>query len=220
MKTLNHAHQENLFDPRNAGRVIIIGAGSVGSWLTEFLARMGVAELEVWDDDAVASHNVPMSCYRPQDISRYKVDALREIVLERTGVAITAHRERYTGQTSLRGACVISCVDTMESRRCIWERVKQERVSIGLFCDTRIGDAYVEVYSIEPHTKKDADRYDQTLFPDEEAKRQICGMHGIVFASSRAAGIVAANLAAFWTTGTKRWIVQERCDSLQQVLSS
>lgn len=218
MSTMNHAHQENLFDPKLARKVYLFGAGSVGSWLALFLAKMGMSDIEVWDADLVSSYNVPMSLYRPQDVGRYKVDALAEIVLDMTGVTLTTRREMYAGQAALRNALVVSCVDTMEEgRKPIWEAVKKNRVTLDLFCDTRTSECYVEVLSIEPCSTADAKRYDAMLFPDTEAAKQLCGRHGIVFTTTRAAGIVAANIATFLTTGSKEWLVQERCDTLQKV---
>lgn len=216
MDTLNFAHQMEIFDPANARKTVVFGVGSVGSWLVEFLCRIGVRDIEVWDDQSVASDNLPYSRYLPEHIGMYKVEALRQI-MKSLGVELAVHRERYTAQVDYRNASIVSCVDDMDARRIIWEMVKRQRVSIDLLCDTRAARAYVEVLSIAPCDAKDVHRYEAMLFPNEEAILQTCGEHSIAFASSRAAGIVAANLTQFWTNGTKKWLKRERCDTLEEV---
>lgn len=210
-EALNYAHQKNLFDPNLARKVVVIGAGSVGSWLVEFLARMGVSNIEVWDGDYVNSYNLPMSRYLPSHIGRYKVLCLAELMAE-LGVSITMHPTMYTGGTEFGRCVVISCVDTMEARKLIWERVKKDRMRVELFCDTRLAETYVEAIAINPLSALDVKRYEAYLFPDDDAVRQTCGRHGIVYASTRVAGIIAATLASFWEEGIKEWLVRERCD--------
>ncbi len=144
------------------------------------------------------------------------MDALRQILAE-LGVELAVHRERYVGQVEYRNISVVSCVDDMMPRNTIWDMVKRQRISIDLFCDTRMAGAYVEAFAIAPCDPKDVRRYEAMLFPNEEAILQACGNHNIAYAASRAAGIVAANLTQFWSHGTKEWLRRERCDTLKVV---
>lgn len=214
---MNFEHQRQLFDPAAAGRVAVIGVGSVGSWVVEFLVRLGVRDIDVWDHDSVTSHNVPMSCYRPSDVGRYKVDALRDHMIE-LGIELKTHVGLFTGALTLSGVTVISCVDTMESREFIWETVCLQRVGVTLFCDSRVAASYLEVYAVDPRSRDDARNYQNTLFLDEEAPQQLCGQHGIVHTATRAAGIIVSNVARYWMTGQKEWLVIERCDRLERVI--
>jgi molybdopterin/thiamine biosynthesis adenylyltransferase len=210
------AHQEGIFDPKHARKVVLIGAGSVGSHVAYHLTKMGVTDLEVWDADSVATHNTPMSLYGPGDIGRFKVDALAEIIERLTGTRITIKRQKYTGE-AFRNVSVVACVDHMDERRLIWERVKL-CPTVDIFCDTRTAVAYIDVLSIAPCDPEDIDRYEALLFPQSKAAKQSCGYHGIVYAASRAAQIVAANLALFWTEGRKEWRIAEQCQTLDVII--
>lgn len=212
---LNHSHQASLFDPKLARTVHLIGAGSVGSWVAVMLARVGITDIHVWDGDSVASHNVPMSAYGKDDVGKVKVIALRELIERETGVRITTHEKMYEGEP-LRNASVISCVDTMVARSVIWNAVKR-KPTIDFFGDTRLNAAFIDILSIAPCKTGEIKDYETLSFSDEDAQIQVCGMHGIVLATSRAAGIVVANLTRFWTYGMKEWRVTERCDTLQRV---
>lgn len=211
----NFAHQEDLFDPRYARKVILIGAGSVGSFVALFLAKMGVADIEVWDADVVLSHNTPASLYGHSDIGRTKVKALGERVWQLTGVQIKAMPTMYSGE-ELRRASIIACVDTMAARKMIWEKVKL-CPTIDLFCETRVNAWFLDVFAVAPCNPEDIKKYEDALFSDKEVVRQVCGEHGVAPVSVRAAQVVASNLARFWQSGQKKWRHGERADTLEVV---
>ena len=210
-----YAHQENLFDPKRARKVILLGAGSVGSHVAYHLTKMGVTELEVWDDDTVASHNVPMSLYGPEDVGRFKVDALKEIIERLTGTTILTERKMYSGE-AFRHVSIVACVDSMQARKLLWERLKY-CPTVDIFCDTRTAATYVEVLSVAPCDPTDVELYEALLFDDTIAARQSCGQHGIVYAASRAAQVVAVNLALFWQHGKKESRIAEQTMTLDPI---
>ncbi len=57
-------------------RVLIIGVGSVGSYMAEKLIRSGIGELTLIDPDIVESHNITRTVYRAADIGKPKVEGL------------------------------------------------------------------------------------------------------------------------------------------------
>lgn len=58
-------------------RVLLVGAGSVGSFLAELLVRSGVMQLTVADMDTVSSTNLCRTVYDEGDIGAPKVEALK-----------------------------------------------------------------------------------------------------------------------------------------------
>jgi len=100
----------------------VIGAGSLGSWLTLFLSRAG-ATVHLWDDDKVEIHNVGGQFYK-KDQEGYKVDLCKQNCIEfgATGDIIT-YKEKFTEGDILVGP-VFSCVDSMSSRRSIFSQFK------------------------------------------------------------------------------------------------
>lgn len=74
-----HARHAGLF-PATAlddKRVLLIGAGSVGSFLAELLVRSGVVQLAVADMDTVSATNLCRTVYVESDIGAPKVEALK-----------------------------------------------------------------------------------------------------------------------------------------------
>jgi len=60
-------------------RVLLVGVGGVGGWCAEALARMGVGELVIIDDDTVAESNLNRQCAATVPaIGCVKVEAMRE----------------------------------------------------------------------------------------------------------------------------------------------
>ena len=57
-------------------RVVVVGAGSVGSYMAEQLVRQGVEQLVLIDPDRVEMANLNRSSYDLGDVGRTKVDAL------------------------------------------------------------------------------------------------------------------------------------------------
>lgn len=56
--------------------VLIVGCGSVGSYMAEKLIRAGVGEMTLIDPDEVESHNLTRTTYKYNDIGTPKVEAL------------------------------------------------------------------------------------------------------------------------------------------------
>lgn len=77
-----HARHAGLFEPRFLERktVLIVGAGSVGSYIALLLVRAGVRRLRIVDFDEVSHSNLCRTVYRECDIGRPKTDALAEVL--------------------------------------------------------------------------------------------------------------------------------------------
>lgn len=131
-------------------KITIIGAGSVGSFITLSLAKMGFSNLEVFDDDVVAPHNLPNQFYRIKDLGKPKVKALAEIIYGFEDIKITTHNSRYTGQL-LTSDIIISAVDSIPMRREIWEKQGFPN-SIRAYIDTRMGGDMMRIYTVTPST--------------------------------------------------------------------
>lgn len=162
---------------------------------------MGVPKLDVWDDDDVSEHNVPMSLYRPQDFMSSKVASLRKIVRDFSGMAIDVHQAKYEEQ-KLFGTVVV-CVDSMDARRAIW---KQARLNpdVDLLIDTRTAGKLLWVFAVNPCDPDDAAYYDHHVsYGTREAAPQMCGQHGLMPMSLKAAGKVTENLTSWWMSGIK-----------------
>lgn len=205
--SLNFSQQHKLLDPKAVRRVTLIGAGSVGSHVAFALGKMGVPALDVWDDDEVSEHNPPMSIYRPKDFMKSKVEALRRIVKEFSGLTIGIHREKYEGQAPLKGTVVV-CVDSMDARRKIWKSVvgtpSRLNPEVDLLIDTRTAEKLLWVFAVCPGDPDDVAYYDHHVsYGTREAEPHWCGKHGFMPMALKAAGKVTENLTSWWMSGIK-----------------
>lgn len=93
------ARTEGILSPALADRsVLIVGAGSVGSYMAEVLARSGVGAFTIVDPDEVEAVNVGRSAYRVADVGLGKARAAAEVVLSinpgaRVGVFAARHED-------------------------------------------------------------------------------------------------------------------------------
>ena len=171
--------------------VTVIGAGATGSFITLALAKMGVRQVTVYDDDTVEDHNIPVQFFREQDIGTAKVDALAEIVSTFTGTEITTRPERYVDQP-LDGV-VIVCVDKMDQRQLIWKQVRY-RPQVPLFVDTRMGAEVAVVHTIKPVDPDDVQHYESALYTSDESFQARCTERAIIYTALGIAAITCGKV--------------------------
>lgn len=152
--------------------ITIIGAGAIGSFVALTLAKMGFADITVFDDDKIEVENMNCQFYRFSDIGKYKADALFELIKDFTGVEITHHVERYE-EGSFDGI-VVSAVDNMEVRKNIWENHKHFALGTKMVIDPRMGSEFTLCYAMSPTSEKDVGSYEKTLYSDENAMQERC----------------------------------------------
>jgi adenylyltransferase/sulfurtransferase len=82
-----------------AARVLVIGAGGLGSPLALYLAAAGVGTIGLVDDDTVSLSNLQRQIlYRAADVGRRKVEAgAATLTALNPGVTVDAHAVRLTG---------------------------------------------------------------------------------------------------------------------------
>lgn len=100
-------HEERYRTPELMGRIaqarlVVCGAGAVGSNVAANLVRQGFARLTVIDDDRVEARNLSTQTYRRDDLGAVKVTALRNDLYRTFGVAIEAVDQRLTEKNAAR----------------------------------------------------------------------------------------------------------------------
>lgn len=103
-------------------RVLVVGSGGLGSPVIDYLARAGVGELVIVDDDAVAESNLHRQTVHNQaNIGMSKALSAAEAVAEANPlVGATVHDERLTRANAdglvAEVDLVIDCTDNYEAR--------------------------------------------------------------------------------------------------------
>jgi molybdopterin/thiamine biosynthesis adenylyltransferase len=202
MKSLvDYGDQRAIFDPSEfSWPVHIIGAGGIGSAVFLPLLKLGVSEVHVWDPDTVEPHNIPAQLlYRPSDVGKHKVECLRAFgKWIETECEIVSHAQMVTKDTELDGI-VISGVDSMSSRKQIWDAVQRNAVGVVFYLDARIGGEQFELYSLAPYDLEASQAYeDNWLVSDEQTLELPCAARTVIHPPIVLAGEVVAHLTRFY----------------------
>lgn len=105
-------------------RIGIVGLGSVGSVVAEGLARIGIRELVLIDDDIVEEHNLDrlLNAY-VKDIGRAKTDVAERAIRKASSaprITIFNHRQKVQNRKAYAAArdcdILVSCVDSPVAR--------------------------------------------------------------------------------------------------------
>jgi len=109
-------------------KIVLCGAGALGSNLAETLARQGFASLRVIDHDRVEEHNVSTQVYGISDAGGWKVEVLRNRLFRAVAIEIDAVRKKLTAQnarTLLKDAAlVVDTFDNAASRAAVQEQCR------------------------------------------------------------------------------------------------
>ena len=194
---MDFTRQQDIMNPdRFVWPVHCIGMGGIGSAVALTMAKLGMRELHLWDNDIVEAHNIPNQLmYQPTDVGRLKVEASAETLRRFTGVVVHVHRERYLAETRLAGI-VVSGVDSMQARQDIWKAV-HDNVHVPLYFDGRLGGEICELHTVRPWMFQDVVSYKQFLFSDAEVAPLPCTARAIIHPALILAGLVAGQLTRF-----------------------
>jgi hypothetical protein len=105
-------------------KVTMVGAGAVNSFAALTLGKMGVKKMKVYDEDGVAEHNLSNQFFRKDDVSQFKVDALRDILGDFTDTDVYNVNRYYKNQKLME--TVVVATDSMPSRQLVWEQFKKQ----------------------------------------------------------------------------------------------
>jgi len=85
-------------------RVLVVGAGGLGSPALLYLAAAGVGTIGIVDDDVVEESNLQRQvAHRTEDVGRAKVDSAADAVARANPlVRVVHHRERFTAGSAAR----------------------------------------------------------------------------------------------------------------------
>lgn len=166
-------------------RVTVVGTGSIGSNVVTLLARLGIKDITVYDDDKVEGNNLGHQAYGVSDIGDYKTHALAKSVAWATGTIIKPVIQRTDGE-GIETDILVLGVDSMRARKEIVEKAKYS------FCiDGRMGG---ETFNIYTFSGLDKERYRNTLYSDEEASPLPCGGKSIGYISYLVSGLMENQL--------------------------
>jgi molybdopterin-synthase adenylyltransferase len=108
-----------------AARIVVCGAGAVGSNLAENLARQGAGGLRLVDMDRIEEHNIGTQIWAIEDVGAFKAEAARNLIFRATGIEIEAIARELTERNARKllndADLVIDGFDNSQSRRLVKE---------------------------------------------------------------------------------------------------
>lgn len=126
----------------NLTKLVVCGAGALGSNLVDVLTRQGCSSLAVVDKDRVESHNIGTQIYGEQDVGAQKAQVLKNRVFRQTGLEIEGLALELTENNVKKllgkAALVIDAFDNRRSRQLVQDFCRKQRINClhaGLFSD-------------------------------------------------------------------------------------
>jgi len=121
LSSLGEAGQRRL----KSARVLVVGAGGLGSAATLYLAAAGVGQIGLVDDDAVTRSNLQRQIlHGERTLDRLKIDSARDRLADlNSHVVVETFAERFTPETGSRIASdydlIVDGTDNFETRYAI-----------------------------------------------------------------------------------------------------
>lgn len=169
-------------------KITIIGAGAIGSWTALALAKMGFADITVFDHDTVEIENMNSQFYPLGAVGRLKVTALNDLLWSFTGQGAEINPCKY--EKGQHRGIVIAAVDSMEVRRLIWEQHKNRALATKAIIDPRMGAEQALLYAMNPMDAKDQKDYEKSLYSDADAVQEKCTAKATIYTANMLAGLV------------------------------
>lgn len=168
-------------------KVTVCGCGATGSRIITELLKLGLENIEIFDDDFVSEVNVSNQAFNNSDIGKPKVEAMYELA-KLNGVSITPKNERLTADHEPNGY-LFMCADDMDVRRDLIKRWIYSPSCKGII-EMRMGADELRVYTITSISD-----YKEWLkvsdYKNEEATESFCGSKTSVGATAGLASMLS-----------------------------
>lgn len=186
------ARQLSVFTPDQArSPVTIIGCGAVGSMTALALAKIGCANLTLYDPDTVEDLNVPPQMFHPGQVGHNKAFATAANLKHFMDSDSTAHARPWDFGTWQETPLVVVAVDSMATRKSIYEQLRT-RLGLRLVLEARMGLELARLYAFKPGDPDHQKKYEKTLYSDDEAAEPVCTARAISYTTFTIAGLLAS----------------------------
>lgn len=152
--------------------IAVAGLGGIGSWASFLMARCNPYRLDLFDYDYVAVHNMGGQLFNVEEIGLDKVYCMHNKIRKFYGGRMASYDTGF--YTASNYDIVLSCVDSMKSRKDIFEAYMAQLPS-GFLIDGRLAAEQFQVLCVDFKDKYSVERYQKEfLFDDKEAEQTIC----------------------------------------------
>ncbi len=172
---IDSVRHKAIFNPETFHHPVhIIGCGGMGSRMAEGLTRMGVgvrqqSPIHLYDFDVFECHNIANQWIDIGNIGGNKaVEIGRNVRSLDISCDVRCYLEEVSEHIPLSGVVCI-CVDSMQARRAIMERVVEENKEVICVIETRMDAETAISHCFNPHNIKQSDCWWLYWHSDKEA---------------------------------------------------
>lgn len=195
------------FDQLSNSRVIVFGAGGIGSWLTLFLARTG-ADVVVVDMDTVEDHNIAGQLYGNPDVGKTKVQAIKDVVSRLCGETkvnilneeVSVDKEGRWKQVLKMSDVICVTFDSIKAREIVYNYWFENAKEHSLFMDGRMSVENGQVFSV--HEDDDPDvfsHYENSFFEDSSIPQAPCTIKATSHCGAMIASLMTSQITNYFT---------------------
>lgn len=183
---------------------VVIGVGAIGRQVAILLAASGASNVTIFDNDKVSKENLGVQGYGPDDLDRYKVHVVSDVMTRLNPDTFVAPEPRAVGKDAYKIVwqsaykernVVFCCVDSITAREDIFDCLLVEGFAgnaegnrPGLFIDGRMAAETLRVVTWP--TSEQPERYQSTLFPSGESFKAPCTGRTTLYSSYVVAGLM------------------------------
>lgn len=170
----------------------IVGVGAIGRQVALQLATMGVGQVTLVDFDTVERVNLGPQGYHNNQIGEPKTGATAgDMIRLNPAMKINQIHDRFDPDQSFVPDALFSCVDCMDARRQMFDFVKGLTETNTTYIDSRMSASVIHTMLVK--NEQDMQRYEKTLFSNDQAHPEPCTRKSTIYTASIAAGL-AINL--------------------------
>jgi len=175
-----------------ACKATVVGVGAVGRQVALQLTAMGIPWLQLVDFDTVDASNLASQGYLENDLEEPKVEATT-LLCKQINTDVEIHWVKQPFRRSMEIGNIVFCaVDRIDTRRLIWEAVKDKT---NFFGDGRMTAEVLRILTACDFTSRK--HYPTTLFRSDEAFDGPCTAKTTIYCANIAAGLMIAQFTKY-----------------------
>ena len=189
--------------------VLVLGQGSIGSWTTLFLSRIG-CNIYSYDMDVVSSLNMAGQFYGLGSVGKFKVTAIKEALEEYSQPNKMIFESTKYDENGVSMSITIAAFDNMLARKVAFNNwveyvniLTEGEKKQCIFIDGRLSVEDYYIYAVRPGQEEE---YRKTLFDDSEGEELSCSLKS----TSHCAAGIASDITSILTNFAVN--VKEDCE--------
>ncbi len=176
----------------------ILGCGAIGSNTAIQIAKMGGTDFILYDYDTVGLENIAIAHFTLKDIEKYKVDALKDHLLDiNNQLSIETVNDKFKDFNPRDNDCIILGFDNMEGRREVVETLFSiPRYKPKVLIDARMGAEMFQLYVFEDPTLKE---YLQYWYSDADGSDEPCSAKATSYCANMSGSFISNSIRKILT---------------------